>query len=1180
MSQTLTLQQIAAWISRAAMLRKLSSVSQSSVLRCFLTPTKARNILLLSLIVDDADGTKDVSTWNLFYHFRIEEASLQLLRTQARKLQALSSSLETWHKSEYGKLIRMCDNGSLAECRQMWSFYAVDRKGKELSSFEQHHEGYIRKSNEHKTRRGIGMNLTGFRSSAPTILESLTHLDDLHQHYWKHGSTDLDKSSLSLALHANPMFMTLDHNVVLHYGTDPLLGFHLATAYVPLTPTSPLFRSSARLAPLESVVDAAKTEFRSWATSFRNYAHLVTLRFFVGDALALSHSLQHRGYAASAAPTHCYRDRFHFDPLILDGEDYAEGGAAPLAFTIIDTSNLIDHVGALNLLVATAPLLANEVAATLYTEKLVRSDSTYSSLFDNLLCGPLPTVSMLLGLTPVDFVTNTSALSSGDEILLDASTRHAAVRSAGETSSDFAQLFTRIAWKRPIRMDDGLTLRGSPRRIILDSSGLAKILYQIYLKMFENEDVMRLMSDLTMLNVQKLSIPTYQRASFVAFIKVLRIRVDADWEKTVRSLRDLIEANVSHLMTTNYIQELYVWLHLLDLYSVDILKTSQNRSGNNSKTKDLRDWKDIPAVVCVTLEVPREKLTVFTGEDVLKVGTPPVHCFVQGSSNGRPWQNIFGACQIGFGKVESHGTPFTASFEVSIREDRSAWSGASPLLVSFYAPTWMLLQQPRTASVAFGIQTTPQSTMAFLSKLGLQLTVYQTTLSDLEHVYFSKNLPNQSAPFSICNVPVPDAALPPPNIQDLNAITTITATVDPNTAKVASLTGRLDILSDNYKTALKAGGAVTSASKTPFNFVITLQPGLNFTIDFPVAVLESSLKTRIARRSSYIELVAQVANGTDWPAFSSFMYPTFLDSATVTAWNMPYLNLESLPILDTSKKQHARLSWLTTHTSMMFSSRERVLRNNPSIHASAGERSRVEFKDSLFSIFMHYSGLQGQRAHIFGIDCPTNGGVHILFFISCLRLDLSNRTVVLDAAALPLYDNLMPRVASFLHTLVGNGLCQIRVSEDEMRVWKQTLPAFVERCRTWSHKSNCEYLAKRRVPLSTEKGERSLCSCAEGTLPKGVVTDVPKWNTVAKYAVRVAISPSCSAAMFEGGDDGSKLDGSLRNNNTNACRACGKEKKVDGSGLLSCARCQRVKYCSRECQRADWKEHKGVCGAS
>ena len=425
---------------------------------------------------------------------------------------------------------------------------------------------------------------------------------------------------------------------------------------------------------------------------------------------------------------------------------------------------------------------------------------------------------MLLGLTPVDFVTNTSALSTGDELLLDA-----VVGRSGAKSSESGQLFARIAWKRSICVYDGLTQRKSPERTHFDPTSLATILYHIYLKMFENEDVTQMMSNITTLKLSRLSLPSYQRASFVVFVSIIRTRISANWEKTVESLLSLIETNATHLMTKNYIQELYVWLHLPDVYSVDTLKCPLNRRSSDVKTKDLRNWKDIPPVVCVTLKVPRERLAVFTDGDVTKRGTPPVHCLIQGSSTAPPWQNIFGAIQMGFGQVESYGTPLSASFEVSVIEDKSAWSGTSPLLVSFYAPTWMLLLQPRTASVDFGIQSTPQSTQALIDRLGLQLIVYRTTLSDAEHVYISKNLPHQSGTLSICRSPAYNAS--PPTSIDSPANTTVTASVDSRTARVVSIAGRVDIISTNYKNALQAGGQVSSISKTPFNFTVNLQSG-------------------------------------------------------------------------------------------------------------------------------------------------------------------------------------------------------------------------------------------------------------------------------------------------------------------------------------------------------------------
>lgn len=43
------------------------------------------------------------------------------------------------------------------------------------------------------------------------------------------------------------------------------------------------------------------------------------------------------------------------------------------------------------------------------------------------------------------------------------------------------------------------------------------------------------------------------------------------------------------------------------------------------------------------------------------------------------------------------------------------------------------------------------------------------------------------------------------------------------------------------------------------------------------------------------------------------------------------------------------------------------------------------------------------------------------------------------------------------------------------------------------------------------------------------------------------------------------------------CANCAKTESDSGINLKRCAKCQTY-YCSRECQKADWKEHKKVCG--
>jgi hypothetical protein len=43
------------------------------------------------------------------------------------------------------------------------------------------------------------------------------------------------------------------------------------------------------------------------------------------------------------------------------------------------------------------------------------------------------------------------------------------------------------------------------------------------------------------------------------------------------------------------------------------------------------------------------------------------------------------------------------------------------------------------------------------------------------------------------------------------------------------------------------------------------------------------------------------------------------------------------------------------------------------------------------------------------------------------------------------------------------------------------------------------------------------------------------------------------------------------------CRACTKPVGGEGQPLLVCAGCMGVRYCSRDCQQADWRRHKKMC---
>ena len=48
---------------------------------------------------------------------------------------------------------------------------------------------------------------------------------------------------------------------------------------------------------------------------------------------------------------------------------------------------------------------------------------------------------------------------------------------------------------------------------------------------------------------------------------------------------------------------------------------------------------------------------------------------------------------------------------------------------------------------------------------------------------------------------------------------------------------------------------------------------------------------------------------------------------------------------------------------------------------------------------------------------------------------------------------------------------------------------------------------------------------------------------------------------------------------TETCGFCG-AKPSESSRLLNCGRCKKIKYCSKECQKNHWKQHKPSCKAA
>ncbi|KAL1960584.1 hypothetical protein VTO42DRAFT_7163 [Malbranchea cinnamomea] len=261
----------------------------------------------------------------------------------------------------------------------------------------------------------------------------------------------------------------------LHYGTNVFGTFHLLTAYAELVGSSPSVEKKRNA--YQRLMGTAKSQFHSWCTAFRRTVDNLTIRFCTAEVLAFCQTLQHLNITNERS-ANWPRTPYRVDTLTLDGQDYREGAHAPRTFGIIDTSNLIDHVGILNLLTAATPLLDHDLSATLYTEMLVRRSKAFKESLENLLSGNFPSMAVLLGLFPVGYWTNASAVFDAGEQLLS------------DTGAD-GQMFLRQGWKRQ-KPNHGI------EEFRFSSSSLGALLISCYRSLFYCENLAYLMSHMSL----------------------------------------------------------------------------------------------------------------------------------------------------------------------------------------------------------------------------------------------------------------------------------------------------------------------------------------------------------------------------------------------------------------------------------------------------------------------------------------------------------------------------------------------------------------------------------------------------------------------------------------------------------------------------------------------------------
>ncbi|KAH6653234.1 hypothetical protein BKA67DRAFT_659868 [Truncatella angustata] len=334
------------------------------------------------------------------------------------------------------------------------------------------------------------------------------------------------------------------------------------------------------------------------------------------------------------------------------------------------------------------------------------------------------------------------------------------------------------------------------------------------------------------------------------------------------------------------------------------------------------------------------------------------------------------------------------------------------------------------------------------------------------------------------------------------------------------LTGHVDIVTDQdnkvwtYKVPTKFQQTSLITIDIVFgNGAIVLPPR------FPLPAFKQGSQTRIPRKPSYVEIIVPVTNPLHAEPLSDFIYPVILGPDSLpTVLNGWHQNLSALITLDVE---------------------EREKRAGPMGISSLGmtANQQLDMKESIFTIFMLSSNLHGGQTGVFMLQHPDLGCV----------INLAPTLDMVKAGELT-YFPLVLRKLDF---------CALNINDEELRVWRCLIPAFIERCRTWSHKAKCEYKKiGATIPLSQITGEQFILY-----LRKCKATGRPpapaRLGRGAKYMVRGASNLTFSVPFVEGIMDTSALgkDSKLEYLMLrDRCRSCGRKEGANGKGLKACSR--------------------------
>jgi hypothetical protein len=881
------------------------------------------------------------------------------------------------------------------------------------------------------------------------------------------NATDLSQLNGKSKGCVNPMSVvsSVSKSFVIHFATDPLSGFHLASAF-----DGP--KNAAK--EIEEMVDLAKSQFMEWCKAFVDYTKCgsVSVNIYFGDAVNFCHELVARNpsMSSSAALNRLYTSPWSAKPLQLDVNG---AQALPSTFDVIDTSNLADWVGIHNLISATAPLLSRKSISILYTETLRLSATDPEVDLTESLFTTVETASLIIGLAPTGHLLGYTTESSyaEDMIHLEGTRRYR----------------IRIPWRRAALGDSYVRAAVSQDKqeltINFEAEELAELLFSIYMKMFAQENL----KTATQMNASSGKPRTYpqtynrySRLSFVSLLQQAKRSVKTDWDKFFPALFKKIRDDQTLHIGSETFSDLTFHLHMSGLYETMLTIFP-------SQTAAYRVF------TFVTLIVPRQRLKIFEKLG----GLPGIHLAIIQEED----ENRFFSIDCFFGSLDaSEGNDPCGQ----LSEDPQGWAGASDLIVTCAVPSLLL---PKFGKWYCALKVTLSlNTSAYFKELGVGMTIYKTANKDKKRLITSMHPPGIS-PSHVETVQFNEIAalsLEGENDVEISASQKKGQIMFKATYTIAK--GSPEAI------ALQNAALVTLTDILPCSLLLNIGSEHSRHFLFPYPINGSKATTRIARKSLWIEVKVPLA-----PALTYGGYD--LDPFVVTTGGTPQPSVWALPRVNLPKQPLVRMKdaqWLGDILGQIMSRREKNIKMRGT---KSDDFASIlpAFKTTLDHMFTHTGGQHevkrpGPTVFVLAGEESRAENSDTLIISSALRHNRENSSIVLDAWVVRMTRAMRDSFFALLPKTPGLATV-FQLSQAEAMLWRQILPAAIESCRYgWEHTNSCAYLGVRKVPLSLEPWESPICGCGKGKDDKGFPEEL-FLESFKNCATRIAL-PALSAVSY------------------------------------------------------------------